>query len=127
MTSAEYHATRVLPERRRATRNGKRALDSFVQSIRDRTVVEHPEWLYKFDNEIGTRLGILYFYFTKYILARWAPEGVSVCAIFEKDGKIQYTDNLLEDKCITQLWRTSLQDVWRLSRTKQGRRLLEAV
>jgi hypothetical protein len=127
VTSAEYHATRVLPERRRATRNGKRALDSFVQSIRDRTVVEHPEWLYKFDNEIGTRLGILYFYFTKYILARWAPEGVSVCAIFEKDGKIQYTDNLLEDKCITQLWRTSLQDVWRLSRTKQGRRLLEAV
>ena len=96
MTRAEYERTRVLPERKRATRNGKRSIDSFVKSIRDRLSVESPDDLEKFDNDIAARLTTLYFYFTKYIMARWPVEGITVAAAASSASKVWYCDNLLD-------------------------------
>ena len=97
MTRAEYHATRVLPERKRATRNGKRSIDAFVKSVRDRTAVENPQWLEAFDTDLSRRLIMLYFYFTKYVTARWNTDGMTVVAACSDMDNTWVTDNLLDD------------------------------
>ena len=111
MTLSGYNATRVLPERKRATRNGKRALDSFVKSIRDRTAIEHPEVLEGFDNDMSKRLLVLYFYFTKYIAARFEIDGMSVAAMCCDDKHAWYTDNLLDDNKAVNIVRAMYMDL----------------
>lgn len=99
MTEQEYNTTRRLPERQRATTNGKRSIDAFLKSCRERTAVEHPEYIKRFDTEINVQLMIAYFYFTKYICARFNTGSWSIfCASFDPKGEGIYTDNLLEDK-----------------------------
>jgi hypothetical protein len=97
MTRAEYNTTRVIHKRKSATKNSKRSIDAFIRNVRERTAIEHPEALSRFDNELSVRLMILYFYFTKYITSRWDVSGM-FCATLASDGnKITYTDNLLDD------------------------------
>lgn len=97
MTRAEYERTRVLPERKRATRNGKRSIDAFVKSIRDRIAVEYPESIDGFDNDIAQRLAHLYFYLTKYVTGRWDVNGMRVAVLCSDGDNLWYSDNLLDD------------------------------
>lgn len=96
MTRGEYDRTRKLPERKRATRNGKRSIDAFVKSVRDRLSVEDIAGLELFDTDLAARLTVLYFYFTKYIIARWQVEGITVAAAASSATKVWYCDNLLD-------------------------------
>jgi hypothetical protein len=98
MLRYEYDRTRKMPERKRATRNGKRAVDSFIDHVRERTAIEHPEYLDKYDTDITVRLMVLYFYFTKYIANRWNVEGFQVSTIIDDGEVFHYTDNTLEDE-----------------------------
>jgi len=97
LTRAEYDRTRKLPERKRATRNGKRSIDAFVRSIRARVACESPQHLKLFDENITAKLGVLHFYFDKYIIARWKPEGVKVYTIAKSGNKSMYIDNSFDD------------------------------
>jgi hypothetical protein len=126
MDRAEYDRTRVLPERVRATRNGKRSIDAFIKSIRERTAAEHPEWLGKYDNELSSRLMILYFYFTKYIANRWDVRGMSVFAACEDaKGEGYYTDNLLDGNKTVMRERFMHKAYIRIVTTRRGRFLLK--
>ena len=111
MTRAEYERTRVLPERKRATRNGKRSIDAFVKSIRDRIAVESPEWLDGFDNDLAKRLSHLYFYFTKYIAARWNIRGMTVAMACSDRKNIWYSDNLLDDSELAKIERVLYRSI----------------
>jgi hypothetical protein len=97
MTRAEYNTTRVIPERKKATRNSKRSIDAFIKNVRERIAIEHPEALSRFDNELSVRLMVLYFYFTKYITSRWNVDGMFCATLVADKNKITYTDNLLDD------------------------------
>jgi hypothetical protein len=112
LTQAEYDRTRKLPERKRATRNGKRSVDAFIKHVRERLIVEQPEHAKMYDEDLSIRLMLLYFYFTKYITARWDIEGMAVCAAAADGENVWYTDNLLNDKPVIRL-REMFKDVMR--------------
>ena len=98
MTKAEYDNLRVLPERKRATTNGKRMVKAFDKSCRDRIAIEHPDWLGIYDIDLATKLMVMYFFFTKYITASFDTKPYTVyTACFHHDGDGMYTDNLLDD------------------------------
>jgi len=97
MTKAEYDVCRKIPERVRATRNGKRSLDAFTRSIRERIAVEQPEYLKQFDTDINYKLNMLYFYFTKYITARFNTKGLAVYCVTADGDNIYKSDNLLSE------------------------------
>ena len=97
MTRAEYDRTRKLPERKRATLNGKRSIDAFIKSIHDRMAAEYPDKVQRFDDDIVARIGILHFYFAKYIMARWNPKGARVFTVARLADKSVYIDNNFDD------------------------------
>lgn len=126
MDKAEYDRTRVLPERKRATKNGKRSVDAFIKSCRDRTAVEHPLWAKPYDTDLSVRLTVLYFFFTKYITARWDIRGMRVfCGALNDEGEGFYTDNILTDSISGSNSRATFRRYIKLVSTRKGRLLLK--
>lgn len=97
MTLQEYDESRRLPERKRATLNGKRCIKSFIKSIRDRLIVEQPDWVRLYDTNVQARLLIAYFFFTKYVVGTINKNNNIISAMILSDElKGFYIDNILD-------------------------------
>jgi hypothetical protein len=98
MTTKEYNRQRKLPERIKATNEGKEIVKHFIEETKERLKIEHPDKA----NDLSSIMLSTIFYFTKYLIGELVDEKTgknSLVFVYGEmsDGQRLYTHNLLVD------------------------------